>query len=191
MTLIRMCCAFALDVLAALAVVLAMPGAASADPHAGVGVFAGLAAHNGDVALANGGASGFLSAGLDLGGEYQWVLSREFTLAALAQTSAESVSGDAAKTYTFATHNILAPELRYWNGAKFVAIHAGAYAEALTDKSGKLTQATGWGLGLAGGWEGEAGWFWEAQLDLAQVAYVNAVHGLTGARVHVGYRWGR
>lgn len=169
-------------------------GAALAEPHSGPGVFGGLAAHQGEVKLATGGTSGFLSSGLEGGAEYQQVVSRDWSLVGFAQTSAETVAGDAGKSYALASHTIAGAEARYWEGPKYVGLHLGGYAEALAAKSkagAKDTQAYGWGLGLSWGWEGDGGWFAAGQLDLAEVAYSNATHALTGIRVHLGYRWRR
>jgi hypothetical protein len=180
--------------LALTAGLLGSAGNAKADPRSGAAVFGGIAVHQGYVKTAGGRASGFLSSGLDAGAEVQQVLGREWSVAGFAQTSAESVAGDAARTYSLASHGILGGEARYWEGAKYVGVHLGAYSEALAAKSGsgaKDTQAVGWGLGLSWGWEGDSGWFAAGQLDLAEVAYTNAVHTLTGIRAHVGYRWKR
>ncbi len=171
---------------------LLVPALALADPHTGVGLFGGLAVHKGNVQLADGEVFGFTSSGPDAGIEYQRVLTPELSLAGFAEGSLERVDGDASQFYGGASHGVLGIQLRYWEGAKWVGAHVGAYSEALAAKSGSGatdTQASGWGGGLAGGWEGDSGWLVMGRVDLAQVAYTNAVHGLTGIRLIVGYRW--
>jgi len=189
---IRLGGALAALLLAALAGFL--PALAGAEPQAGFGVLGGLAEHYGQVQLKDGGYSGFASNGLSAGAEYQWLLRPDWTLVGFAQASVESVSGAAADLYVSTSHPFAGIEVRYWDGAKFVGAHAGAFSELLTAKSGagtSDTQANGMALGVVGGWEGSRGWFAVGQADLAEVAFRNAVHGLTGLRIGLGYRWRR
>jgi hypothetical protein len=163
-----------------------------ADPQQGPALIGGVAIHKGDVVVANSQVTDFVSGGLSVGVEYQWVLSPEFTWATYGQTSVEAIDGSAAKSYEATFHNALGAEFRYWEGSKYVGVHGAAYQEAMLAKSGtgaKNTQAPGWALGLTGGWEGNSGWLVTLQVDLAQVTYTNAVHGLTGIRAGIGYRW--
>ena len=168
------------------------PTLARADPHSGLGLMGGFVAHKGNVQVADGEVFGFTSSGLDAGVEYQRVLTPEFSLVGFAAGSLESVGGDASQLYSTAGHGYLGVQLRYWEGGKFVGAQVGAYSEVLLPKPGAgatQTQASGWGVGVAGGFENGNGWFLAGQVDLAQVAYTNAVHGLTGVRLNIGYRF--
>jgi hypothetical protein len=179
-----------------LAVALLLLGAvpAGAAPRKGVGLFAGLARHSASANLTSGALAGqsssYSSSGLSVGGEYQFLVPDDLTVAPFVMTTSERTGG-ALKSGQTAAHGILGIEGRKWKNDAYVGAHVGLYWEGLSGSAlGTTMSASGLGFGLAIGWESpKSQLFAFAQLDQFKLAYADAEVKETGVRVQAGYRW--
>ena len=160
---------------------------AIAEPQNGFGLDAGMARYN--MTPQSGGAT-YSSAGLSLGLDYQFALSRQFSLNPFLMTSGESSS---VSNVTI-NHGIAGLELRYWTDSNlFFGAHLASYSEVQTLTVGALTlsaSGSGTGVGLVAGWENpQGGFFAMGQVDGADINYSGNVTKMSGMRLSIGYRW--
>lgn len=182
------------SILSAVLVILlgASAQALAEQPANGLGAFGGISSHSMSQSGTN---MDYSSSGLSLGIDYQFGLADSFSLNPFLMSAGESVSGGI--TNTTAGHAILGVEGRYWIDKEyFLGAHIGSYSEALQSNSSNVsTSASGGGAGLTAGWENNSkdgkfdGIFVAAQIDNAKIRYNNSDVGLTGLRLHIGYRW--
>lgn len=165
-------------------------GAASAEPRNGVGLNVGLVNDNMDATPTPAGVPfSYSSSGMSLGVDYQIALPPNLSLNPFLMLSSESTSG-ALKPGTTAGHGILGVQLRYWAGDLFVGGHLARYTEALLPPNTPTVGTSGFGAGLAGGWEQPNGGVYVlGQMDWATLQYVDANVKLSGFRVSAGYRF--
>lgn len=162
-------------------------------PANGFGLFAGVSSHNmkREPAL----VPDYSSSGLSLGIDYQFGVADSFSINPFLISAGERVSGGVSDST--AGHGILGVEGRFWfNPEFFLGAHIGSYTEVIQSNSSNVsTSASGGGAGLTFGWENSAkgssfdGIFVALQLDKAKIRYDNADTELSGARLHIGYRW--
>lgn len=161
-------------------------------PANGFGLFGGVSSHS--MSPSNASAD-YSSSGLSLGIDYQFGLTDSFSLNPFLMSAGENVSGGI--TNSTAGHGILGVEGRYWiNSEYFLGAHIGSYSEVLQSNSSNVsTSASGGGLGLTAGWENNSkggnfdGVFVVLQVDKAKIRYDGNDVGLSGLRLHIGYRW--
>lgn len=178
----------------ALMLALGISDNALADqPANGFGLFAGVSSH--DMKAQPAVTQDYGSAGLSLGIDYQFGIADSFSINPFLMSAGERGSG--SKTDYSVGHGILGVEGRYWPSTEFfLGLHIGSYSEVLQTKSSNVSSsASGGGMGLTLGWENSAkdsvygGLFVTLQLDKAKIRYDNSDVDLTGARLHLGYRW--
>ncbi len=166
-------------------------GGAFAEPHDGYGLSGGLAVQeiDGTFKPPLSGRIEYSGIGLSIGFDYQFVLSPDFSLNPFLMSSSESVSSDDLIA-TDAGHGILGIQGRYWFANDFfVGVHIGSYSEVLSVGSSSVS-ATGFGYGIAAGWENPDGGLTVAgQMDSVPIRYADSDVDLTGFRLSVGYRW--
>lgn len=177
-----------------LLVALGASGTALAEqPANGFGLFAGVSSHKMKMEPAI--VPDYSSSGLSLGIDYQFGVADSFSINPFLISAGERVSGGISDTT--AGHGILGVEGRFWfNPEFFLGAHIGSYTEVLQSNASNVsTSASGGGAGLTLGWENSAkgssfgGVFVALQLDKAKIHYDNADTELSGARLHIGYRW--
>lgn len=164
-------------------------------PGNGFGLFAGISSHSMHPEPQVGTAPDYSSSGVSLGIDYQFGLGESFSLNPFLMSAGERVSGGI--TDSTSGHGILGIEARYWlNNEYFLGAHIGSYSEVLQSNSSNVsTSASGGGFGVTAGWENNSrdstfgGMFVALQLDKAKIRYDNADVGLSGLRLHIGYRW--
>jgi hypothetical protein len=179
---------------ATLIVLLGTSAQAQAEqPANGFGLFGGISSHS--MTPQNSAAADYSSSGVSLGIDYQFGLADSFSLNPFLMSAGERVSGGISDATS--GHGILGVEGRYWiNSEYFLGAHVGSYSEVLQSNSSNVsTSASGGGFGLTVGWENNSrtsafgGIFVALQVDKAKIHYDNADVGLSGLRMHIGYRW--
>lgn len=159
-------------------------GAAMAEPKNGFSLNAGLANHNRDC----NGCAASKTSGLNLGLDYQFALSNNFSINPFLMSSSETFSNSSGTTLG---HGILGVQARYWMSDVFVGAHVGSYSEVVAN-SGVSISGSGVGVGLVAGWEKpDGGLYVMGQYDSATVNYASLAidQKFTGFRLSVGYRW--
>lgn len=184
--------------LKALALLTICAGTALAEPKSGFGLSVGGTSNNlSGTTITGGTAYSYSSTGLSTGIDYQFAVSKSFSINPLMMSSGEDFSGTTLQSGTTGGHGLIGVQLRYWLDDFFIGGHVAKYVELLSVAStvnGSTTTTdtvgSGSGRGLVIGWEPSGSkWFVMGQVDSASISYLSADVKQTGARISVGYRW--
>jgi hypothetical protein len=185
-------------ILKALVLLTICSSTALAEPKSGFGLSVGGTSNNmSGTTIPGGVAYSYSSSGLSVGMDYQFAVSKSFSINPLLMSSGEDAIGTTLQTGTVAGHGFLGLQLRYWLDNFFIGGHVGKYVELLsvaTTVNGSTTTTdtvgSGSGRGIVIGWEPSSSkWFVMGQVDSASISYLSADVKQTGARISVGYRW--
>jgi hypothetical protein len=184
--------------LKALVLLTICTGTAFAEPKSGFGLNVGAANNKmSGTTIPGGAAYSYTSQGLSVGIDYQFAVSKKFSINPLLMSSSEDFSGTTLQAGTTGGHVIFGVQLRYWIDDVFIGGQIDNYGEVLSLSSTVAGTTTttdtvggGRGRGLVIGWEPSGSkLFVMGQIDAANLSYTSANVNLTGARVSVGYRW--
>lgn len=178
---------------------LLVPSIASADPKTGLGLEVGATQQSGDITVSGGGASGGLNyssdAGLGLGIDFQFALSKSWSLGIFVEgmdnTSYSCTGCGSGNEVSSVSYGL---DLRYWFDTVFLGLRALAINETFHPSGGGQSMTgNGAAAGVTAGWEGSSGVFAKIVYDSGTtnwessgITYRDAVDVV---RLFVGYRF--
>lgn len=162
-------------------VLILSAGVALAEAEKGWAIIGGYASHQ----LEDDTGSTLSTSGLSLGVDFQFPLSPQLSINPFYLSSSETPD---SSFWTWASHDVLGAQLRYWIGNLFVGGQTGIYSSYIESDFGSIS-GDGLGFGAIVGHEWEGGGFASFQYDRASIAYENFTATLAAIRIHGGYRW--